>query len=95
MDERLIAVDFYNLTLTGRVCMTISGAASDSHHIPCVITEREPIAFTTEMTPKVDGGGIAFSLRSRDYKDAQCIAVQINGNYRAKRDCSEPNCREN
>ena len=57
--------------------------------------EEEPIAFTTEMTPKVDGGGIAFSLRSRDYKDAQCIAVQINGNYRAKRDCSEPNCREN
>lgn len=41
--------------------------------------ENEPIAFTTEMTPKVDGGGIAFSLRSRDYKDAQCVAVKING----------------
>ena len=39
---------------------------------------EEPIAFTTEMTPKVDGGGIAFSLRSRDYKDAQCIAVHTN-----------------
>ena len=57
--------------------------------------ENEPIAFTTEMTPKVDGGGIAFSLRSRDYKDAQCIAVQINGKNRAKRDCSESCRREN
>lgn len=56
MDERIIAVDLYNQVLTGGVCMTISGAASDSHHVPCVITEREPIAFTTEMTPKVDGG---------------------------------------
>ena len=43
---------------------------------------EEPIAFTTEMTPKVDRGGIAFSLRSRDYKDAQCIAVKVDDEKR-------------
>lgn len=42
--------------------------------------KSEPIAFTTEMTPKVDGGGRAFSLRSRDYKDPQCVVVRVNGN---------------
>ena len=42
----------------------------------------KPIAFTTEMTPKVDGEGIAFSLRSRDYKDAQCIAVKVDDEKR-------------
>ncbi len=36
--------------------MTLRQKAADSDHIPCVIIEREPIAFTTEMTPKVDGG---------------------------------------
>ena len=37
MSKEVIAVDFYNLALTGGVCMTISGAASDTHHVPCVI----------------------------------------------------------
>lgn len=41
---------------------------------------NEPIAFTTEMTPKVDGGGRAFSLRSRDYKDPQCVVVRTEAN---------------
>ena len=40
--------------------------------------QNEPIAFTTEMTPKVDGGGRAFSLRSRDYKDPQCVVVKVS-----------------
>ena len=59
--------------------MTIKSARSDNEHTACVMIRQDPIAFTTEMTPKVDGEGIAFTIRSRDYKDAQCIAVQING----------------
>ena len=31
---------------------------------------------TTEMTPKTDEGGVAFSLRSRDYKDMQIVAIE-------------------
>lgn len=31
---------------------------------------------TTEMTPKIDDKGVAFSLRSRDYKDPQVIIIE-------------------
>lgn len=31
---------------------------------------------TTEMTPKTDERGVAFSLRSRDYKDMQIVAIE-------------------
>ena len=34
---------------------------------------NEEIAFTTEMTPKIDTGGVVLSLRSRDYKDPQYV----------------------
>lgn len=48
MDERIIAVDLYNQVLPGDICMTLRQKAADSDHIPCVIIEQEPIAFTTE-----------------------------------------------
>ena len=38
------------------------------------------IALTTEMTPKIDTGGVAFGLRSRDYKDAQCVVIENHPN---------------
>lgn len=34
------------------------------------------ICLTTEMTPKIDEEGVAFSLRSRDYKDPQCVVIE-------------------
>ena len=39
--NEVIGVDVYNMTTTGGVTMTISGAASDSHHIPTVIIRKE------------------------------------------------------
>ncbi len=48
MSEKAIAVDLYNQVLTGDICMTLRQKAADSDHIPCVIIEQEPIAFTTE-----------------------------------------------
>ena len=39
--NEIVAVDVYNMRTTGGVTMTISGAASDSHHIPTVIIRRE------------------------------------------------------
>ena len=57
MSKEVIAVDFYNLALTGGgVCMTVRAKTGDNEHTPCVLIPKEPIAFTTEMTPKVDGG---------------------------------------
>ena len=35
--KKVIAVDFFNCSITGEVTMTMSGAATDSHHIPCVM----------------------------------------------------------
>ena len=39
--NEVTGVDVYNMTITGGVTMTISGAASDSHHIPCVLIRGE------------------------------------------------------
>ena len=36
--------------------MTVRAKTGDNEHTPCVLIPKEPIAFTTEMTPKVDGG---------------------------------------
>ena len=42
MKSEITGVDVYNMTITGGVSMTISGAASDSHHIPTVIIRKSP-----------------------------------------------------
>ena len=50
--NEVIGVDVYNMTTTGGVTMTISGAASDSHHIPTVIirrTMKEPIVLESNQ----------------------------------------------
>ena len=36
-------------------------------------------SLTTEMTPKIDDEEVAFSLRSRDYKDPQCVIYRKKG----------------
>jgi len=72
-------VDIYNLQETdevGRTLTTASGGLNE--HIPCVIEDvphisSPSISMTTEMTPKVDENGVAFSLKARDYKDPQCV----------------------
>lgn len=39
---------------------------------------HQPVVLTTEMTPKIDESGTAFSLRSRDYKDPQSVVYGIS-----------------
>ena len=56
----------------------ISGTLDASYYKGCGErqgVEREVVAMTTEMTPKIDEKDKGFSLRSRDYKDPQCVAV--------------------
>ncbi len=55
----------------GNVPMVLEGCSSAE------IT-NEPISMTTEMTPKVDTEGTAFSLRSRDSKDAQTACYGLD-----------------
>lgn len=40
---------------------------------------KEPIIFQNEITIKIDGGGVAFSLRGRDYKGVQCVVQTTTG----------------
>ena len=42
--------------------------------------EKSLYSLTTEMTPKIDEDGTAFSLRNRDYKDPQCVAIENHPN---------------
>ena len=42
--------------------------------------EKSLYSLTTEMTPKIDDNETASSLRSRDYKDPQCVAIENHPN---------------
>lgn len=37
------------------------------------------VSLVSDITPKTDENGVAFSLRSRDFKDPQCIAYKKKG----------------
>ena len=37
------------------------------------------VAIADHVTPKIDEGGVTFSLRSRDYKDPQCVCLNDQG----------------
>ena len=51
------------------------GILIQDEHVGCLSTlnNQSVCALTTEVTPKVDNDGVAFSLRSRDYKDPQSV----------------------
>lgn len=37
----VIGADMYNQRLTGKIAMTVSCSATDSHHVPCVVLFRK------------------------------------------------------
>ena len=43
-------------------------------------SSTEPIAFETNSYITFDGGGIAFTLKARDYKDPQCVIIENHPN---------------
>lgn len=52
MDEaknEVIAVDFYNLTMTGGVCMTIRAKTGDNEHTPCVLIRNRIVEKTSAL----------------------------------------------
>lgn len=42
-------------------------------YVPMIV---EPICFRPEQTIKVDGGGVAFTLESREFKAPQCVVIK-------------------
>ena len=41
-----------------------------------IIKQEEPIVFRDDITIKLDGGGVAFTLGARDFKGVQCVSYQ-------------------
>ena len=39
----------------------------------------EPIIFRDEQTIKFSGGGVAYSVLSRDHKNEQCVLISAEG----------------
>lgn len=37
--------------------------------------DGQPIIFRDEQTIKLDGGGVAYSILSRDHKNEQCVVL--------------------
>ena len=66
------SIDCYSQTLEGDIASTLRNSRADSDHVPCCV-----IAIEDDPTPKVEVG-VAYSLRSRDFKEPQCVLV-ING----------------
>ena len=59
----------------GDIASTLTANNADgSQRMPDKNNFNAVISFTTEMTPKVDEKGVAFSLRNRDNKDPQSVA---------------------
>lgn len=38
----------------------------------------EPICFRDDITIKIDGEGIGFTVGARDYKGVQCVVMELN-----------------
>ena len=71
-DDKLVCgVDVYNQATTGSVSMPLRSKNADSDHVPVVL-----VNFENDPTIKVDTDGVAFTLRSREYKDPQCVLVK-------------------
>ena len=55
------------------VCFTlVASMGMGGGYVPMIV---ETISFMNDPTIKIDEDGIAFSLRSRDYKDPQCVVI--------------------
>jgi len=55
------------------VCPTLPASMGlGGGYVPMIV---EPIAFRDDITIKIDGGGVGFTLGSRDFKGVQCVVV--------------------
>lgn len=44
-----------------------------------VLIVQEPIVFRDDITIKIDGGGVAFTVGARDHKGVQCVMQRVTG----------------
>ena len=73
-------VDMYNQTITGEKAMSITGAATDPHHVPCVVTERSLYSIGHDVQfAKFTDDEITDPLMANDYKDPIKVVSIGNG----------------
>lgn len=76
LNPSVIGVDLYNQTATGDVAMSITGAATDPHHIPCVCFEP---GSASRVGGHVYEDDVSGSLRANAGDNQQSV-VCIEGN---------------
>ena len=70
----------YNQSITGDVAMSVTGAASDSHHIPCVI------AFEPGVMSRCGGHvyeDVAGTVRANAGDNQQAVAYDLDNKRRS------------
>ena len=72
------AVDMYNQSITGDVTMAITGAATDPHHIPCVIDNGPCISVDEKMGNTYIGENVGNTLSARDFKQPQAVVYGLD-----------------
>ena len=70
-----VGLDTYNQALTGDQTMTLTGAATDSHHIPCVIDGSTVALEGNGSRPSHHGDGYAESGKSYTLNTTEVHAV--------------------
>ena len=78
----VIGLDCYNQSLTGDKAKSITGADTDSDHIPCVLS-TEYHCYAMQAFGKYTESNIASAMKARDYKDATDLIVE----------CASVDCR--
>lgn len=76
LNPSVIGVDLYNQTATGDVAMSITGAATDPHHIPCVCLEPDD-SIKDNNDPQsvvcIEGNGVRESHKGDGYKESDTM----------------------
>ena len=66
--SNIVGCDLYNQSVTGDVAMSITGAATDPHHIPCVCAENNQ-----QSVVCIEGNGVRESHKGDGYKESDTM----------------------
>ena len=76
LTKTIVGCDLYNQSVTGDVAMSITGAATDPHHIPCVCLEPDD-SIKDNNDPQsvvcIEGNGVRESHKGDGYKESDTM----------------------
>lgn len=86
LEPTVVGLDLYSQSETGGVSMTVTAAASDPHHIPCVCMEDAAVALAIR-TAQTGANGCGISdeaAHTLDRAEGQAVA-ELAGDYVVRR----------